>query len=57
MTKFSDLDRPVAAARRVVCPNCGGNGYTKTPHLIREWGDTVRQCERCSSEGEIDDQI
>ena len=57
MTKFSDLDRPVAAARRVVCPNCGGNGYTKTPHLIYADQFDVRQCERCSSVGEIDDQI
>ena len=109
MTKFSDLDRPVAAARmrelyyqgsrrqpncpvcdaerktshsyesiarlyevspalvatmineakpfRTICPNCGGNGYTKTPHLVYADQFVVRQCEQCSSEGEIDDQI
>ena len=53
MTKLNDEAQP----SRAICPDCGGNGYTKTPHLIREWGDTVRQCERCSSEGEIDAKI
>jgi hypothetical protein len=42
---------------RTVCPDCGGNGYIKVPHEIYADQFDVRQCEQCSSEGEIDAQI
>jgi len=33
-----------------ICPNCGGNGFTK--HVF-EAEETELQCKACSSQGEI----
>ena len=53
ITKSNDEAQP----SRTVCPNCGGNGYTETPHAIYADQFDIRQCERCSSEGETDAEI
>jgi DnaJ-class molecular chaperone len=46
-----------AKKRRSICPDCRGNGYIKTPHEVYADQFDVRQCESCSSEGEIDGKV
>jgi DnaJ-class molecular chaperone len=46
-----------APSSRTICPECGGNGYTKIPHHVYADQFSVQQCEKCSSQGEIDEKI
>jgi DnaJ-class molecular chaperone len=48
-------EKPCEKRQRSICPECRGNGYIKIPHEIYADQFDVRQCERCSSEGEIDE--
>jgi len=38
--------------KKVICPNCKGNGYVKLPQEIPN-KERVAQCMVCSSEGEM----
>ena len=57
--KKAEIRRALNETRshRTTCPDCGGNGYTKIPHAIYADQFDVRQCERCSSQGEIDNEV
>jgi len=38
---------------KIICPECNGNGYIRVPyHLAKE--EIWANCEKCSSQGEID---
>ena len=38
--------------KKVICPNCKGNGYVKLPQQMPN-KERVAQCMVCSSEGEM----
>ena len=40
--------------KKVICPNCNGNGYVKLPQRIPN-KEEVAQCVNCDSQGEIDE--
>ena len=40
--------------KKVICPNCKGNGYVKLPQQIPN-KEQVAQCMGCNSNGEIDE--
>jgi DnaJ-class molecular chaperone len=40
--------------KKVICPNCNGNGYVKLPQRIPN-KEQVAQCVSCNSNGEIDE--
>ena len=37
--------------KKVICPNCKGNGYVKVVHVDEK--DHIHQCWECDSEGEF----
>ena len=40
--------------KKVICPNCKGNGYVKLPQKLPN-KEQVAQCMVCNSNGEIDE--
>ncbi len=40
--------------KKVICPNCKGNGYVKLPQQM-PLKEQVAQCMVCNSQGEIDE--
>jgi len=40
--------------KKVICPNCKGNGYVRLPQKIPN-KERVAQCMGCNSNGEIDE--
>tara|TARA_R100001143_G_scaffold14085_1_gene16081 strand:+ start:340 stop:528 length:189 start_codon:yes stop_codon:yes gene_type:complete len=40
------------ATKKVICPNCKGNGYVRLPQEMPN-KEQVAQCVVCSSEGEM----
>ena len=40
--------------KKVICPNCNGNGYVKLPQKMPD-KERVAQCTVCNSQGEIDE--
>ena len=40
--------------KKVICPNCNGNGYVKLPQKMPT-KEQVAQCVGCDSNGEIDE--
>ena len=40
--------------KKVICPNCKGNGYVKLPQQMSN-KEQVAQCMACNSKGEIDE--
>jgi len=38
--------------KRVICPNCKGNGYIRVPYKLAK-EEVTAQCSVCESEGEI----
>jgi DnaJ-class molecular chaperone len=40
--------------KKVICPNCNGNGYVKLPPQLPN-KEQVAQCVSCDSNGEIDE--
>ena len=40
--------------KKVICPNCKGNGYVKLPQKLPN-KEQVAQCVSCNSNGEIDE--
>ena len=55
----SEARRALNKARspRIICPECRGNGYIKIPHEVYADQFNIQQCETCSSQGEIDDEV
>ena len=39
--------------KKVICPNCKGNGYVKLPQQMPN-KEQVAQCMGCNSKGEIE---
>ena len=40
--------------KKVICPNCKGNGYVKLPQKLPN-KEKVAQCMVCNSNGEMDE--
>ena len=40
--------------KKVICPNCKGNGYVKLPQQLPN-KEQVAQCVSCAANGEIDE--
>ena len=40
--------------KKVICPNCNGNGYVKLPQKMPD-KERVAPCTVCNSQGEIDE--
>jgi DnaJ-class molecular chaperone len=47
------MEKSKKKTKRVICPNCKGNGYIRVPYKLAK-EEVTAQCGVCDSQGEID---
>ncbi len=47
------MEKSKKKTKRIICPNCKGNGYIRVPYKLTE-EEVTAQCSVCDSQGEID---
>ena len=46
------MEKSKKKTKRIICPNCKGNGYIRVPYRLAK-EEVTAQCSVCESEGEI----
>ena len=46
------MEKSKKKTKRIICPNCKGNGYIRVPYRLAK-EEVIAQCGVCDSEGEI----
>jgi DnaJ-class molecular chaperone len=46
------MEKSKKKTKKIICPNCKGNGYIRVPYRLAK-EEVTAQCSVCESEGEI----